>query len=136
MGNCERDESPGAIELLLSRMSSMDMDINMDMDTNSTNSNKQQFQLQQQQEQRHEQEYQGGRERDREQGIEHKHPLLVLSDRTKKFKMDVSKRECENAQRCLRTYLRRKPPASMNFFTALQSLPQWLEDIGAFCVGK
>ena len=60
-----------------------------------------------------------------------KHPLDVLAERTKKFK-DVSIKGCDNAQKCLTLYLRRKPDASTNFFTALQSLPQWLEDKGEF----
>lgn len=62
---------------------------------------------------------------------EQKHPLLVFADRTKSFR-EVSKQECENTQKCLQIYLRTKPPASTQFFTALQSLPQWLEDRGTF----
>mmetsp|Transcript_19907 Transcript_19907/g.29820 ORF Transcript_19907/g.29820 Transcript_19907/m.29820 type:complete len:626 (-) Transcript_19907:125-2002(-) len=104
MGNCERDESPGTIELLLSKLSNY-------ADISIASERQPQMYMQQQQ-----------------QIPEQKHPLLVFADRTRKFK-DVSKRECENAKQCLETYLRKKPVASMNFFTALQSLPPWLEDI-------
>ena len=58
-----------------------------------------------------------------------KHPLTVFADRTRDFK-NVSKQGCLNAQKCLQIYLRHKPHSSTNFFTALQSLPQWLQDIG------
>lgn len=61
--------------------------------------------------------------------MEDKHPLMVLAERTKDIK-NFSKQGCENAKLCLLTYLRMKPSISTNFFTALQSLPQWLEDKG------
>ena len=95
MGNCERDESPGAIAVLLSKVSQVSKD-----DATGTI----------------------GRQ-------EQKHPLLVFADRTKTFK-DISVKGLENAQSCLQVYLRKKPVASTNFFTALQSLPPWLEDHG------
>lgn len=88
MGNCERDESPGAIETLLTAKTS-------------------------------------------DPTFLEKHPLLIFSDRAKQFKeANVSKTGCENAIKCLQVYLRHKPEASTSFFTALQSLPQWLEDQG------
>ena len=89
MGNCERDESPGAIKTLM--MAHAD---------NGT-------------------------------CILEKHPLLIFSDRAKQFKeASMSKSEFDNSKKCLQIYLRNEPEASTSFFTALQSLPQWLEDQG------
>lgn len=90
MSNCERDESPGAIETLLTAKTS-------------------------------------------DPAFLEKHPLLVFAERTKQFKhSNMSKSGCENAKKCLQIYLRHKPDASTGFFTALQSLPQWLEDQGMY----
>ncbi len=90
MGNCEIDESPGAIETLMTATK-------------------------------------------KHPTILDKHPLLVFSDRTKQFKeAEMSKSDFDNTKACLKTYLRHKPEASTSFFTALQSLPQWLEDQGMF----
>lgn len=68
---------------------------------------------------------------DDDQYLNLKHPLLVLAERTRSF-TNIPKQGIENAQRCLQCYLRTKPVASTTFFTALQTLPQWLEDKGAF----
>jgi len=55
-------------------------------------------------------------------------PLNLLSTQANRLEKSDQKAECNNAKKCLELYLKASPHASSDFFTALQSLPEFLRE--------